>query len=169
MDSTLIVKYSPTKSWVLVVVLLCLGIGGYFVTHTAKAPQEAQAVVWGVITGALLVVPATLRRLLLARPVLILTVDDLRYEPLALGPVPWSSISRVWVQSIVGFDGVCLSLKEPEKYFQNLSKWNRLTERTDRRRHGADVVIRCITLDHSAQEVAALIERRVAESQPAQG
>lgn len=92
-----------------------------------------------------------------SRPRLIIDERGVLDRTLGVGRIAWSDIQEAYVRSIAGNDFICLELKNPAQYEQNLSQVKRAMASANRGLGFTDFNINLSGVDASTAEVFELL------------
>jgi hypothetical protein len=102
-------------------------------------------------------IPVAIWQISDSRPRLIIDEHGVLDRTLGVGRIAWSDIEAAYVRSISGNDFICLELKNPEKYWQKLSKVKRAMAAANRGLGFTDFNLNLSGVDASTHEVFELL------------
>ncbi len=160
---TLVIQNSRPRYVLLL--LACIG----FVAAGSWMVMAGEGFGWVAIVFFGAGIPVFIWQLVDPRPRLIIDAHGVLDRTLGVGRIAWSDIKAAYVRSISGSDFICLELKNPEKYAQQLSTVKRVLTSGNRLLGFANFNLNLSGVDASTDEVFALVMkycRAAAEAQP---
>lgn len=102
-------------------------------------------------------IPIFIWQIVDSRPRLMIDDEGVTDRTLGVGRILWSDIQGAYVMSISGNDFICLDLKEPEKYWQKLSKVKRAMASANRKLGATEFNLNLSGVTASTEEIFELI------------